>query len=169
MSGAVVNLIALFTAPSRPLLRLKLRDFTFLPRRAVPASPGGERCRFCKPILARARTMPIVRTIRPPSALCYVRIHARYERVSGSWRGSLLRRRQRVVAPTASVNPAPVTAGPELGLDLSRPISAVGQHIIAVCPCPIAHPAPGCRPRPHRSRHNSRISLCLASAFTWFL
>src|SRR4051812_46212419 len=44
---------------------------------------------------------------------------------------SLLRRRQRVVASTASVNPAPVTAGPELGLDLGRPISAVGEHIIA--------------------------------------
>ena len=26
--------------------------------------------RFCKPILARARTMPIVRTIRPPGAFC---------------------------------------------------------------------------------------------------
>src|SRR4051812_24237690 len=44
---------------------------------------------------------------------------------------SLLRRRQPVVASTASVNPAPVTAGPELGLDLGRPISAVGEHIIA--------------------------------------
>ena len=39
-------------------------------------------------------------------------------------------RRQRVVASTASVNPAPVTAGPELGLDLGRPISAVGEHIV---------------------------------------
>jgi hypothetical protein len=44
---------------------------------------------------------------------------------------SLLRRRQRVVSPTASVNPALVTAGSEVGLDLGRPISAVGEHIIA--------------------------------------
>jgi hypothetical protein len=35
-----------FHGPSRPLLRLKLqRDFTFMRRRPVPASPGGERCR----------------------------------------------------------------------------------------------------------------------------
>jgi hypothetical protein len=40
------------------------RDFTFMPRRAVPASPGGECCRLGsgKAILARARTMPMVRT-----------------------------------------------------------------------------------------------------------
>src|SRR5438270_2342067 len=44
---------------------------------------------------------------------------------------SLLRQRQRVVAPTASMNPALVTAGPESGLDLGRTISAVGEHIIA--------------------------------------
>src|SRR5262249_45279085 len=36
-----------------------------------------------------------------------------------------------MVAPTASMNPAVVTAGPEFGLDLGRPISAVGEHIIA--------------------------------------
>src|SRR6516165_11641112 len=36
-----------------------------------------------------------------------------------------------MVAPTASMNPALVTAGPEFGLDLGRPISAVGEHIIA--------------------------------------
>src|ERR1044072_4324177 len=28
------------------------------------------------------------------------------------------------------MNPAPVTAGPEFGLDFGRPISAVGEHII---------------------------------------
>src|SRR5262247_4675121 len=44
---------------------------------------------------------------------------------------SHLRQRQRMVAPTASMNPAVVTAGPEFGLDLGRPISAVGKHIIA--------------------------------------
>ena len=32
---------------------------------------------------------------------------------------------------TASVNPTSVTAGPELGLDLGRPISTVREHIIA--------------------------------------
>jgi hypothetical protein len=60
------------------------------------------------------------------------RTHARYERVSGSWRGSL------AVAPKTAggcadraVNPALVTAGSEVGLDLGRPISAVGEHIIA--------------------------------------
>ncbi len=39
-----------------------------------------------------------------------------------------MRPRQRVVAPTASVNPALVTAGLELGLDPGRPISAVAQY-----------------------------------------
>src|SRR5262245_4873646 len=36
-----------------------------------------------------------------------------------------------MVAPTASMNPTVVTTGPEFGLDLRRPISAVGEHIIA--------------------------------------
>jgi hypothetical protein len=36
-----------------------------------------------------------------------------------------------MIAPTASMNPAVVTAGPEFGLGLGRPISAVGEHIIA--------------------------------------
>src|SRR5262245_23889069 len=36
-----------------------------------------------------------------------------------------------MVAPSASMNPALVNAGPEFGLDLGRPISAVGKHIIA--------------------------------------
>ena len=44
---------------------------------------------------------------------------------------SHLRERQRMVAPTASMNPTVVTTGPEFGLDLGRPISAVGEHIIA--------------------------------------
>src|SRR5438067_7592188 len=50
-------------------------------------------------------------------ALCVVRSH--------------LRQRQRMVAPTASMNLTVVTAGPEFGVDLGRPISAVGEHIIA--------------------------------------
>ena len=51
------------SVPSAASVKLQ-RDFTFMPRRAVPASPGGECCRpgSGKPILARARTMPIVRT-----------------------------------------------------------------------------------------------------------
>src|SRR3954453_20135957 len=36
-----------------------------------------------------------------------------------------------MVAPTASMNPTVVSTGPEFGLDLGRPISAVGEHIIA--------------------------------------
>src|SRR5262245_33858072 len=36
-----------------------------------------------------------------------------------------------MVAPTASMNPTVVTTNPEFGLDLGRPISAVGEHIIA--------------------------------------
>src|SRR6476620_2425461 len=36
-----------------------------------------------------------------------------------------------MIAPTASMNPTVVTTGPELGLDLGRSISAVGEHIIA--------------------------------------
>jgi hypothetical protein len=35
-----------------------------------------------------------------------------------------------MVTPTASI-PALVTAGPEFGFDLGRPISAVGERIIA--------------------------------------
>src|SRR5258705_13057652 len=38
---------------------------------------------------------------------------------------------ERMIAPTASMNPTVVTTGPEFGLDLGRPISAVGEHIIA--------------------------------------
>src|SRR5438046_10579678 len=34
-------------------------------------------------------------------------------------------------APSSSINPSLVTAGPESGLDLGRAISAVGEHIIA--------------------------------------
>src|SRR5215475_12165176 len=40
-----------------------------------------------------------------------------------------------MVAPTASMNPTVVTTGPEFGLDLGRPISAVGEHIIAGVAC----------------------------------
>src|SRR6478672_2886208 len=36
-----------------------------------------------------------------------------------------------MIAPTASMNPTVVTTGPEFGLDLGRPISAIGEHIIA--------------------------------------
>jgi hypothetical protein len=36
-----------------------------------------------------------------------------------------------MIAPTASMNPTVATTGPELGLDLGRSISAVGEHIIA--------------------------------------
>src|SRR5580765_1950336 len=36
-----------------------------------------------------------------------------------------------MIAPTASMNPTVVSTGPEFGLDLGRPISAVGEHIIA--------------------------------------
>src|SRR6266487_748542 len=36
-----------------------------------------------------------------------------------------------MIAPTASMNLTVVTTGPEFGLDLGRPISAVGEHIIA--------------------------------------
>src|SRR6478752_2215939 len=36
-----------------------------------------------------------------------------------------------MIAPTASMNPTVVTTGPEFGLDLGRPISAVSEHIIA--------------------------------------
>src|SRR4051812_3644732 len=39
-----------------------------------------------------------------------------------------------MVAPTASMNPTVVTASPEFGLGLGRPISAVGEHIIAGVP-----------------------------------
>src|SRR5215813_543611 len=60
-----------------------------------------------------------------------------------------------MVAPTAYESEV-VTTNPEFGLDLSRPISTVGEHIIAgVAPCPTALPAPGCRARPHRSPHNA--------------
>jgi hypothetical protein len=44
--GSCFNLIPFHGFHLRLLLRLKLqRDFTFMPRRAVPASPGGECCR----------------------------------------------------------------------------------------------------------------------------
>src|SRR5258707_5217067 len=36
-----------------------------------------------------------------------------------------------MIAPTASMNPTVVSTGPEFGLDLGRPISAVSEHIIA--------------------------------------
>src|SRR5262249_43771266 len=107
----------------------------FMPRRAVPASPGGECCRpgsASRSLRAPARCRSFARSDRPARSAA-LRIHARCERVSVSWRGSLALapKRQRMVAPTASMNAARATAGPEFGLDLGRPISAVGEHIIA--------------------------------------
>jgi hypothetical protein len=37
-------------------------------------------------------------------------------------------------------------------------------HHCRCCPCAIAHPAPGCRARPHRSRHNAGSACAWASA-----
>ena len=97
-----------------------------MPRRAVPASPSGEclgqvlqadlgarphdanrshdptawRVLLCSEHMLDARAYP---------ALGVVHSHLRY--------------RQRMIAPTASMNPTVVTTGPELGLDLGRSIS----------------------------------------------
>src|ERR1700704_6063407 len=134
MSGAVFNLIAVFTAPSRPLLRLQLqtspscRGEPF--QRHQAANVVGQVLQAdlgARPHHANRAHDPTARRalLRPE----YMLDTSAYPAL-GVVR-SLLRRRQRVVAPTASVNPALVTAGPELGLDLSRPISAVGELIIA--------------------------------------
>ena len=88
MSG-VFSIDRRFHGSVSSLLRLKLRDFTFMPRRAVPASPGGERCRpASRSWRAPAPCQSCARSDRPARSAA-PRIHARYERVSGSWRGSL--------------------------------------------------------------------------------
>src|SRR5262245_18723014 len=85
---------------------------------------------------------------------------------------SHLRQRQRMVAPTASMNPALVTAGPEFGLDLGRPISAVAEHIIAgvalvqqpIQRLAVVHGRIG-QPAARRSRHD--CSAASAPARYW--
>src|SRR3954453_14758339 len=63
----------------------------FMPRRAVPASPGGECCRLgsaSRSWRAPARCRSFARSDRLARSAA-LRTHARCARVSGSWRGSL--------------------------------------------------------------------------------
>src|SRR5262245_30926853 len=66
-------------------------SITFMPRRAVLASPGGECCRpgsVSRSWRAPAPCRSFARSDRPARSAA-TRTHARCERVSGSWRGSL--------------------------------------------------------------------------------
>ena len=154
MSGAVFNLIAVFTAPSRPLLRLKLqRDFTVIPRRAVPASPGGDVVgRFCKPILRTpARCRSFARSDRP------ARLSALRTRLAASTYPAL-----GVVARSCAKasgwcadhvdDPALVTAGREFALDLGRPVGASANTWLQVSPAN-SPSSSWLSCRPHRSPH----------------
>src|SRR3954467_11440936 len=121
--GCCFNLIAVFMAPSRPLLRLQLqKPFPFMPGGAVPrhqaANVVGQVLQAdlgARPHHANRAPDPTPR--RAPLPPAYMLDTRAYPALGGV--RSLLRRRQRVVAPTASVNPALVTAALELGLDLS--------------------------------------------------
>jgi hypothetical protein len=84
---------------------------------AFPASPGGECCRpgSGKPILARAaRCRSFARSDRPARSAA-LRTHARCERVSGSWRGSL------ALAPKTAGGCADRVAGAVIGGPLAYP------------------------------------------------
>src|SRR5215510_1675015 len=66
-------------------------SITFMPRQAVLASPGGECCRpgsVSRSWRAPAPCRSFARSDRPARSAA-TRTHARCERVSGSWRGSL--------------------------------------------------------------------------------
>ena len=91
---------------------------------------------FCKPILARARTMPIARTIRPPDALCSALNTCSIRVVSGSWRGSL------AVAPKTAGGCVDCVgeSGSSYWSQESGQVRPITAHQCRCCPCPIAHP-----------------------------
>src|SRR5439155_23267410 len=105
-----------------------------MPRRAVPASPGGECCRSgsaSRSWRAPARCRSFARSDRPAGS-APLRTHAQCERVFGSWRGSLALAPKTADGCADRVDESDCCKHwPEFGLELGRPISAVGEHIIA--------------------------------------